>query len=66
VLQNSEEVKTSLVAVLKAIETFSPELTSLVADFFALTELLKKYLALFLCTTSKRVAPITRRNITTT
>jgi hypothetical protein len=48
VLQNSEEVSTSLVAVLKAKEAFSPEPTVLVADFLAFTELLKKYFALFL------------------
>jgi hypothetical protein len=48
VLQNSDEVKTSLVAVLKAIDAFSLEPTFRVADFLALTELLKKYLALFL------------------
>jgi hypothetical protein len=64
--QNSDEVNISLVAVLKAIDAFSPEPTFLVADFFAFTELLKKYLALFLCTTSKSVAPMTRANIATT
>jgi hypothetical protein len=55
-----------LVAVLKAKDAFSPDPTFLVADFLALTELLKKYLALFLCMTSKMVAPITKRNIATT
>ena len=65
-LQNSEEVKTSLVAVLKAIEAFSPELTSLVADFFAFTELLKKYFSTFLMYNIKKSCTNHKKKHTTT
>ncbi len=63
---NSLEVNTSFVKVLTARPSFSPPPTSRLAIFFSDCPFSKKYLALFLWTTSSKVPPMTRNTMRTT
>src|SRR5258708_18593827 len=64
-LQNSPEVMTSTTAVRTAIDAISPPPICSFALFLEFRQLLKKYVALFLCMMSKSVPLATKRAITT-
>ena len=65
-LQNSPDISPSTTTVRIARDTASPPPTCRAPLFFALRQLLKKYLALFLCKMSKSVPPATRIIMITT
>src|SRR5215831_11003775 len=65
-LQNSPEAMTSTTAVWTAMASISPPPTCCFALFVELRQLLKKYVALFLCMMSKSVPAATKKAITTT
>src|SRR5262245_17989101 len=65
-LQNSPEAMTSTTAVWTAMASISPPPTCCFALSVELRQLLKKYVALFLCMMSKSVPATTKKAITTT
>src|SRR4029453_4860609 len=65
-LQNSPELSTSTTAGWIATDAISPPLTCRDPLLFALCQLSKKYLALFLCMMSSSVPPATMSIMTTT
>jgi hypothetical protein len=62
-LQNSPEAMTSTTAVWTAMATISPPPTCCFALFVEFRQLLKKYVALFLCMMSKSVPPMSDRKL---